>query len=103
MPRVSKSRRVCVNPRSRIFAPQEGKGFIIMTLVELEALRLCDIEGLDQDAAAARMDVSRGTLQRILYSARRISATALCESLVILIRGGNYTMVDAQDSEESED
>ena len=97
MPRTVKCRRVCVNPRSRIFAPQEGRGFITMTLVELEALRLCDIEGLDQDAAAARMDVSRGTLQRILYSARRISATALCDSLVILIRGGNYTLVEADD------
>ncbi len=36
----------------------------------LEALRLCDLEGLDQDAAAQQMGVS-GTFQRILYAARK--------------------------------
>ena len=92
MARTIKMRRVCVNPSSRIFMPQEGRGFIDMSLEELEAIRLCDMEGLDQDEAALRMGVSRGTFQRILYSARKVTATALCESLVILIRGGNYEM-----------
>lgn len=67
-----------------------------MSLEELEAVRLCDLEGLDQDTAAARMGVSRGTFQRILYSARKTTATALCESLVILIRGGNYEQTDRE-------
>jgi len=90
MARQTKIRRVCVNPDSRIFIPQEGRGFIDMSLEELEAIRLCDMEELGQDEAAQRMGVSRGTFQRILYSARKTTATALCNSLVILIRGGNY-------------
>ncbi|HEY6000716.1 MAG TPA: DUF134 domain-containing protein [bacterium] len=44
---------------------------------ELEALRLCDGEGLTQSAAGARMGVSRGTVQRILAAARNKVATAL--------------------------
>lgn len=50
-----------------------------------EALRLCDHEGLDQEQAAKRMDVSRPTFGRILDRARRAVAQALVEggSLVI--------------------
>lgn len=44
---------------------------------ELEALRLCDYEGLFQEQAGERMGVSRGTVQRILTSARRKVAQAL--------------------------
>ena len=42
-----------------------------------EALRLCDAEGLDQQQAADRMGVSRGTVQRLLQRARRTVAAAL--------------------------
>jgi len=44
---------------------------------ELEALKLCDVEGLFQEQAGERMGVSRGTVQRILTSARRKTAEAL--------------------------
>lgn len=44
---------------------------------ELEVLRLCDFEGLFQEQAGERMGVSRGTVQRILTSARRKVAEAL--------------------------
>ena len=44
---------------------------------ELEALRLCDFEGLTQEEAGGRMGVSRGTVQRILTSARHKVAEAL--------------------------
>ena len=52
---------------------------------ELEALRLCDLEGLSQAEAGGRMGVSRGTVQRILASARRKTADALtgCKALVL--------------------
>jgi predicted DNA-binding protein (UPF0251 family) len=40
-------------------------------LDELEALALCDFEGLQQEEAAEAMDVSRGTVQRLLQSGRR--------------------------------
>ncbi len=39
-------------------------------LDELEAMRLCDLEGLHQEQAAEAMKVSRGTVQRLLQSGR---------------------------------
>jgi RNA polymerase sigma factor (sigma-70 family) len=44
---------------------------------ELEALKLCDLDDLTQEEAGARMGVSRGTVQRILASARKKAAEAL--------------------------
>ncbi|HFQ88660.1 MAG TPA: DUF134 domain-containing protein [Desulfobulbus sp.] len=44
---------------------------------ELEALKLCDLEGMFQEQAGEKMGVSRGTVQRILTSARRKVAEAL--------------------------
>jgi uncharacterized protein len=46
-------------------------GFSELTLDQFEAMRLCDVENLDQDEAGRRMGVSRGTIQRLLYSGRR--------------------------------
>jgi predicted DNA-binding protein (UPF0251 family) len=46
---------------------------------ELEALRLSDLEGLSQAAAAGQMGVSRSTFQRILARAHRQVALALVE------------------------
>jgi predicted DNA-binding protein (UPF0251 family) len=44
---------------------------------ELEALRLCDGEGMTQEEAGQSMGVSRGTIQRIITVARQKTATAL--------------------------
>ena len=91
MPAVRKCRRVCAEPSCTKFMPDNGnQETLSLTVEELEALRLCDLESLDQDAAAARMDVSRGTLQRMLYSARRTTAKALTFGLGIQIGGGHY-------------
>jgi predicted DNA-binding protein (UPF0251 family) len=52
---------------------------------ELEVLRLCDRDGLTQEEAGERMGVSRGTVQRILSSARKKVADALsgCKALIL--------------------
>ena len=93
MPRGVKCRRVCTEPENRMFTPEKPCGESVRLAVEeLEALRLCDLENLDQDEAAERMNVSRGTLQRTLYDARRKSAEALCAGKTILIGGGNYEL-----------
>jgi len=52
---------------------------------ELEALRLVDLEGLSQEEAGERMGVSRGTVWRLLQSARRKTAQALSEGRPIRI------------------
>lgn len=51
---------------------------------ELEALRLCDADGLTQEEAGVRMGVSRGTIQRILTVARKKTAKSLSEGYAIL-------------------
>lgn len=54
-------------------------------LDELEALRLCDLLGLEQEEAGRRMGVSRGTVQRLLSSARAKVADALVNGKAIII------------------
>jgi predicted DNA-binding protein (UPF0251 family) len=46
---------------------------------EVEALRLVDLEGLSQEAAGIEMSISRGTVWRLLQSARKKVAQALTE------------------------
>ncbi len=55
---------------------------------QLEALRLSDLEGLYQEAAAARMGVSRATFGRILTRARATVAEALVHSKVLVVGDG---------------
>jgi hypothetical protein len=58
---------------------------IYIDLAEMEAQRLVDLEGLSQEEAAKQMAVSRGTVWRLLQSARRKSAQSLSEGRPILI------------------
>ena len=64
----------------------------ILKLEELEAIRLKDLEGLEQEECAAKMEVSRPTFQRILISAREKVADSLINGKIILIEGGNFTL-----------
>ena len=57
---------------------------------ELEAMRLCDFDDLDQEQAAGKMNVSRGTVQRLLYSGRKKLLDAICNSKAIKIIGGEH-------------
>ncbi|WP_027398342.1 DUF134 domain-containing protein [Anaerovorax odorimutans] len=63
----------------------------ILKLEELEAIRLKDLEGLEQEECAAKMEVSRPTFQRILISAREKIADSLINGKIIHIEGGNFT------------
>ncbi len=51
---------------------------------ELESLRLCDLQRLTQEEAGIKMHVSRGTVQRLLTSARQKTAQALSEGAAII-------------------
>jgi uncharacterized protein len=51
---------------------------------ELEALKLCDLDELTQEEAGERMGVSRGTVQRILSTARKKVAMALAQGGAIV-------------------
>jgi predicted DNA-binding protein (UPF0251 family)/predicted Fe-Mo cluster-binding NifX family protein len=59
---------------------------------EAEALRLADLEGLYQEAAARSMGVSRQTFGRIIESARRKAADAILNGKALRIDGGEITI-----------
>lgn len=95
MARPIKWRKIEQTPVVPCFIPaQESDGSrieIILKLEELEAIRLKDLEGLEQAECAQRMEVSRPTFQRILLSAREKIADSLIHGKAIRIEGGNFT------------
>jgi predicted DNA-binding protein (UPF0251 family) len=66
---------------------------VVLSVDELEALRLADLEGLYQDAAAARMGVSRPTFARIVEASRRKVAEALVRGRALRVGGGPVAFV----------
>jgi predicted DNA-binding protein (UPF0251 family) len=87
-----KPRWIGFDPPGVCFVPQPmpapGMDLIALTLDELEALRLADLEGLGQEEAARRMNVSRPTFGRIVGQARKKVATALVHERGIGVEGG---------------
>ena len=68
-------------PNVNSFTPntQEDLEPVLLEAEELEAFRLVDLEGLSQEDAGVRMGVSRGTIWRLVQSARKKTARALSE------------------------
>jgi hypothetical protein len=58
---------------------------VMIDVAELEASRLVDLEGLSQEEAGQRMGVSRGTVWRLVQSARKKTALALTQGRPIQI------------------
>ncbi len=94
MPRPQKCRRVAYVPGVTFFkpagTPMRSLEEIQLSLEEAEALRLKDLEGMEQEPASERMNVSRPTFQRVLSSAHRKVADALLNGRAVRIAGGNY-------------
>ncbi|MEA4849319.1 MAG: DUF134 domain-containing protein [Clostridiaceae bacterium] len=95
MARPTKWRKIENIPTVPYFVPSEkdvdGVPENILKLEELEAIRLKDMEGLEQGECAEKMEVSRPTFQRILLSAREKIADSLVNGKTIHIEGGNFT------------
>lgn len=62
-----------------------------------EALRLADLEGLYQEAAARSMGVSRQTFGRILEEARHTVADAIINGKALRIEGGQILTEEEKD------
>ena len=96
MSRPQKCRRVAFLPRVSYFKPAGVPlrllDEVILSVEEAEALRLKDLEGLEQKEGAERMNVSRPTFQRVLASARQKTADAILHGKSIRIEGGNFEM-----------
>ncbi|MBT8507255.1 hypothetical protein AZH53_02270 [Methanomicrobiaceae archaeon CYW5] len=67
--------------------PDDEGGTIPLHPEELEAIRLVDLLGHDQESAAMFMGVSRKTLWRDLHDGRRKIADALVNGKRIVIQG----------------
>ncbi len=65
---------------------------VVLSLDEFEAIRLLDYENLNQESAAAQMQISRPTLTRIYEKARVKYATALVEGCILMIEGGEIQL-----------
>jgi predicted DNA-binding protein (UPF0251 family) len=92
VPRPCCCRRIAGEPTNAVFRPAGRRAcevdVVDMTLDELEALRLADLDGLYHEAAAARMDISRATFGRNVECARRKVAEALVRGKALRIQGG---------------
>jgi len=93
MPRPRQERKISNPPLMEGFKPYGISCNLLSSISllfdEYEAIRLLDYEGMNQDEAAIKMDVSRPTLTRIYEKARRTIAQALVEGKMITIEGGN--------------
>ncbi len=61
---------------------------VILTIDEIEAMRLAELDDLDQEQAAKKMRISRITFMRILHSAHKKIAESLIYGKALRIEGG---------------
>jgi predicted DNA-binding protein (UPF0251 family) len=70
--------------------PLDELSLVDLGLDELEAMRLCDVEELQQVEAAERLGVSRGTVQRLLWSGRKKLVGAIVAGQAVRIVSGDH-------------
>jgi predicted DNA-binding protein (UPF0251 family) len=96
MARPKRCRLVGCDPATRYFKPRGipmgDLEDVTVTVDELEAIRLADLDGLYQEEAAEMMNVSRQTFGRIVESAHRKIAEALVNGKALKIEGGEIEM-----------
>jgi predicted DNA-binding protein (UPF0251 family) len=97
MPRPCRCRRIRCKPDANYFKPRGIPLGMLeevnLTLDELEAVRLADLEGLYQEDAAKRMDVSRQTFGNIINSAHKKIADVLLNAKALKIEGGKVKRI----------
>jgi predicted DNA-binding protein (UPF0251 family) len=69
-----------------------------LTVDEIEAIRLVDMEGMYQAQAAQKMNISRQTLGRIIESAHKKIADALVNGKALSIEGGTFKLTRATEA-----
>ena len=94
MPRPTRWRTVAGVPSVTYFKPAgiplRLLSEVTLAVEEMEAIRLKDMEGLEQEECAQKMSISRPTFHRVLKSARRKIADAFLNGKAIRIEGGNF-------------
>lgn len=96
MPRPRLCRRVHFQPGVTFFKPSgvrmQGLEIVVLAVEEFEAVRLKDLEELEQEECAERMGISQPTFHRILSAARKKISDALINGKAIRIEGGSFKM-----------
>ncbi|MCK4799486.1 DUF134 domain-containing protein [Candidatus Parcubacteria bacterium] len=94
--RPKKIRFINFNPQTTYFKPRgiplSSLKENVLTIDELEALRLKNYKQLSQTKCAQKMKISQSTFQRILSLANKKIADALINSKAIKIEGGVIKM-----------
>lgn len=89
MPRCKKNRCCRFLDSEKIFKPRAipitESGLIELFIDEFEAVRLCDHDKLSQIEASVKMEISRGTVQRLLESGRYKIIDALLNNKALKI------------------
>jgi len=83
-------------PKNMVGAPKPP---VFLSYDEYEVLRLIDFEGLTQEEAGERMGVSRGTIWRLIKSARKKVISALVEGKEIFIVPQAPILVEKEEKE----
>ena len=98
MPRPQKKRSICQMPSHDSYGPlkkgEKPTETVILSVDELECIRLIDYENLTQEEAASQMLVARTTVQRIYNDARKKIADSIINGKQLKITGGEYILCD---------
>ena len=97
MARPRLCRRIGFQPNVTYFKPA-GIRMIeleesIVTFDEFEAVRLKDLESMDETEAAKKMSISQPTFNRLARLARKKIADAIVNGKAIRIEGGNFKRI----------
>lgn len=91
-------RRIEYRPSVTYFKPKgvplSELEVVSLAVEEVEALRLVDLEEMQQEEAAQSMGISRRAFWEDLQSARKKVAFALTNGKAIEIKGGTHTPID---------
>jgi len=95
--RPKKKRLIRKHPESFRFSPRGRRGKpsnVILKMEEFEAIRLSDYQSKSHADAAALMNISRQTFERVLKRARKTVSDAIVNGKIIKIWGGSYDFED---------
>ncbi len=72
---------------------------VVLTVDEFEAIRLKDVDRLEQEQSAQRMNISQPTFHRLYLEARRKIADVIVNGKALKIEGGTYEINPQQNSD----
>ena len=104
MPRPRLTRKVFSEPEVTYFKPagirMAGLKEITLKVEEFEAIRLKDLEEMEQEKAAEKMNISQPTFHRLITLARKKIADSLVNGKAIRIEGGNFELTGRKHRKE---